>query len=76
LLKLYHDLLVDGGVTGYSYDDMLEHYRWTVLFCFAYPVMGGGLGDLSNERGYQLATTMMNRSAAAIIDWQAGSLLG
>lgn len=76
LLKLYHERLVEGGVTGYSFDDMMEHYRWTVLFCFAYPVMGGGLGDLSNERGYQLATTMMNRSAAAIMDWQAGALLG
>ncbi len=75
LLKLYHSLLCEGGVTGYSFDDMMEHYRWTVLFCFAYPVMAAGFGDLSNERGYQLATTMMNRSAAAIIDWDAGALL-
>ncbi|MGD9893120.1 MAG: phosphotransferase [Dehalococcoidia bacterium] len=75
LLKLYHSLLCEGGVTGYSFDDMLEHYRWTVLFCFAYPVMGGGFGDLSNERGNQLATSMMNRSAAAIMDWNAGALL-
>jgi hypothetical protein len=75
LLKLYHGLLVEGGVRDYSYEQMLEHYRWTLLFCFAYPVMGGGLGDLSNERGYQLAETMMHRSAAAIVDWNAGALI-
>jgi len=75
LLKLYHQLLVDGGVKSYSFDQLLDHYRWTVLFCFAYPVMGGGLGDLSNARGLALATAMMNRSVAAILDWRAFELL-
>lgn len=75
ILKMYHALLTAGGVRDYSFDQMLEDYRWTVLFCFAYPVMGGGLGDLSNERGLQLATAMMNRSASAITDWDAGKLL-
>ena len=76
LLRLYYGLLTSGGVSGYSYDDMLHHYRWTLLFCMAYPVMGGGLGDLGNERGYQLIRTMRDRSAAAIMDWKAGDLLG
>lgn len=75
ILKMYHELLCEGGVTGYTFDQLLSDYRWTLLFCFAYPVMGGGMGDLSNERGYALATTMMNRSAAAILDWNAGDLL-
>ena len=75
LLRMYHGLLQEGGVTDYSFDQMLDDYRWTVLFCFAYPVMGGGLGDLSNERGYALARAMMERSAAAIMDWDAGKLL-
>ena len=75
LLRLYHGLLTEAGIGEYSFADVLEHYRWGVLFCFAYPVIGGGMGDLSNERGYQLATTMMNRSAAAILDWRAGDLL-
>jgi hypothetical protein len=75
LLHLYHSLLTEGGVTGYSFEQTLEDYRWGVLFCLAYPVMGGGFGDLSNERGYRLATAMMNRSAAAIMDWKAGELL-
>jgi aminoglycoside/choline kinase family phosphotransferase len=76
LLKHYHGLLTEGGVSGYSYDEMLHHYRWTLLFCMAYPVMGGGLGDLGNERGYQLVRAMRDRSTAAIMDWKAGELLG
>jgi hypothetical protein len=75
LLKRYHAGLVERGVKGYSFDQCLVDYRWTVLFCFAYPVMGGGLGDLSNERGHALAAAMMHRSAAAIADWKAGELL-
>ncbi len=75
VLRMYHQLLLEGGVRDYSFDDCLTDYRWTLLFCFCYPVMGGGLGDLSNERGYALATTMMERSAAAILDWDAGKLL-
>lgn len=75
LLQTYHRLLTEGGVSDYSYEQMLEHYRWVVLFCFAYPVIGGGFGDLSNERGYALGRTMMERSAAAIMDWKAGELL-
>ena len=75
LLKEYHRMLTDAGAEGYSFDELLEHYRWTALFCFAYPVIGGGMGDLSNERGYALARAMMQRSAAAITDWKAGELL-
>jgi hypothetical protein len=75
ILKRYHQALMDGGVQGYSWDQLLSDYRWTALFCFAYPVMGGGLGDLSNDRGRALAEAMMHRSAAAILDWKAGELL-
>ncbi|HLZ69277.1 MAG TPA: phosphotransferase [Dehalococcoidia bacterium] len=76
LLGLYHRTLREGGVQDYSFGDLISDYRWTALFCFAYPVMGGGLADLSNARGVALARAMMQRSAAAILDWQAGELLG
>lgn len=75
ILKLYHDALTERGVQDYSFDQCLEDYRWALLFCFAYPVMGGGLGDLSNERGFALAQAMMERSATAILDWDAGALI-
>jgi hypothetical protein len=75
LLGLYYRTLLDGGVRGYSFGDLITDYRWTALFCLAYPVMGGGLADLGNERGVALARAMLQRSAAAIFDWQAGELL-
>ncbi len=75
LLRRYHEQLRAGGVTDYSMEQLMEDYRWTLLFCFAYPVMGGGLGDLANERGHALARAMMERSATAISDWDCVRLL-
>ena len=75
ILRLYHATLTEHGVTDYSMDECLHDYRWTILGCFVYPVMGGGLGDLSNARGVALATAMTERSATAIADWKAGDLL-
>ena len=71
LLRAYHDRLVDMGVRHYSFGDCLNDYRWTLMFCLCYPVMGGGLGDVANERGTALALAMTDRCMAAIRDWKA-----
>ena len=76
LLARYHAALVAGGVRGYDFAQCELDYRRAVLFCFVYPVMAGGLGDLSNERGRTLAAAMAERSAAALSDWHAEELLG
>ena len=75
LLARYHAALVAGGVRGYDFARCVDDYRRAVVFCFVYPVMAGGLGDLSNERGRALATAMAARSAAALADWNADELL-
>jgi hypothetical protein len=75
LLARYHAALVAGGVRGYDFAQCEADYRRAVVFCFVYPVMAGGLGDLSNERGRALATAMAERSATALSDWNAGELL-
>jgi len=75
ILKLYHTTLLEHGVTDYSFDACVAHYRQTLLGCFVYPVMGGGLVELVNDRAVTLATTMMLRSATAILDWQADKLI-
>jgi hypothetical protein len=75
VLRRYHASLVERGVRGYEFGQCVEDYRRAVLFCFVYPVMAGGLGDLSNERGRTLAVTMAERSSAAILDWTALDLL-
>ena len=75
MLRAYHDRLVELGVKNYSFADCIDDYRWTLLFCFCYPVMAGGLGDVSNERGVALAKAMTDRSVSAIRDWKAFEFL-
>lgn len=75
LLRMYHRLLVEGGVGDYSFDDLMLDYKRAVLFCWVYPVISGGTLDLSNERGAALVSTLAERSAAAIEDLRAGDLL-
>ena len=75
ILARYHNGLVAAGVRGYDFEQCLLDYRRSVLFGFVYPVIGGGLGDLANERGQTLARVMAERSAAAILDWNAADLL-
>jgi hypothetical protein len=75
VLRRYHASLVARGVRDYPFEQCLADYRLAVLFCFVYPVMAGGLGDLSNERGHALAAAMAERSSAAILDWRALDLL-
>ena len=75
LLARYHAALIAGGVRGHDFARCVEDYRRAVVFCFVYPVMAGGLGDLSNERGRALAIAMAGCSGAAIADWNAEELL-
>jgi len=76
LLARYHGALVAGGVRGYDFAQCEADYRRAVVFCFVYPVMAGGLGDLGNARGRALAAAMAARSATALSDWNASELLG
>jgi hypothetical protein len=75
LLRGYHEALLAGGVRDYSLDQCLSDYRWALLFCFNYPVVGGGLGDISTVRGKALVEAMWERSSTAILDWDADALL-
>jgi hypothetical protein len=75
LLRTYHDRLVELGIGNYSFADCIDDYRWTQIFCFCYPVIAGGLGDLGNERGVALIDAMTARSVASIKHWKADELL-
>ena len=67
-LRGYHDTLVESGVRGYSFDDLLSDYRATAMYCLVYPVISGGTLDLANARGTALVTAMLDRSVATILD--------
>ena len=74
-LRAYHDRLIELGVKNYSFGDCIDGYRWTLMFCLCYPVIGGGLGDPANERGVALGRAMTDRCVSAIRDWKAFEVL-
>ncbi len=75
LVRMYHDILTERGVSGYTFDQCWEDYRRSLLFLLSYTVIGIGSLDLANERGVELFTTIATRTMAAISDQNAGELL-
>ena len=70
LTRLYHQTLVDNGVVDYPFDEFWDDYRRSVLFCLCYPLQGGAV-ELVNDRAVALASGMLERAMAAIIDLDA-----
>jgi len=70
LTRLYHDTLIENGVTNYSFDDFWLGYRRAILFCLCYPLQAGAV-ELVNDRAVALATSILERSISAIIDLDA-----
>jgi hypothetical protein len=75
IVKLYHDTLIEHGVTGYSLDQCWEDYRLSVLFLLVYSVIAIGSLDMANARGVELFTTISSRTLAAVDDLKAYELL-
>ena len=75
LLKMYHDILLERGVSDYSYDQCWEDYRISSLFCWLYTVIALGTLDVANERGLALFTANIERNSAALLELNAAELL-
>jgi len=76
IVEAYHQTLVDGGVTGYTVEDVWADYKLSVMHCAVYPTAAGGAGmDLGNERGVALVEAMATRSFTAIVDLNAMEML-
>jgi hypothetical protein len=75
LLRMYHSILLDGGVTGYGFEQLFHDYRASVLFCWLYVVIVLGTLDTATERGLALFTSNMERGVAALQDHHAAELL-
>lgn len=75
LLRRYHNQLLEGGVKGYSFDQLMTDYRGY----FAGVIAGGVvlLGTLpeGNERGRKLIEASMNRFITAMQDHDSLALL-
>ena len=66
LLHLWHDIVIDGGAKGYSFDQALYDYRAGILLCNLYTVIGVGSMDAANERGLALQKAWVRRRGAAL----------
>ena len=75
LLRLYHSVLVENGVRGYSYDQCLLDYRFSMLDMFLFWIVVGGYCDFDGERGTQYLHNSMERFSAAIADLGSAELL-
>ncbi|HEY8172937.1 MAG TPA: oxidoreductase family protein, partial [Dehalococcoidia bacterium] len=71
LVRLYHDVLVENGVKGYSFEQCWREYRRMSLYVFVYVVISLGTLDFANERGLALFDAWLRRSAAAIEELNA-----
>ena len=75
ILRRYHEILLERGVTGYSFDQCLDDYRMSAMFCLVYPVVAGGNLDLANERGVELVSAMLGRSVDTILDLDCDEMI-
>ena len=74
IVEAYHRRLVELGVEGYDLDRCWDDYRFA-LFQGPFITVLGALVAQPTERGDLMFRTMADRSAAAIVDHDALSLL-
>jgi hypothetical protein len=75
LLRDYHRMLTENGVTNYDFDDCWLDYRLSTLFCWLYAVIDLGGIEPANERGRALVMQDLHRAAAAVTDLNAAELM-
>lgn len=74
LVRRYHEGLLAGGVTGYSWDDCWWDHRVSIATQFSITVVSA-LMDLGNDRGRDLADAMIRRQFTAVDDHDVLDLL-
>jgi hypothetical protein len=67
LVGAYHDALVGFGVSGYSFDECFDDYRYGLLQGPLITVLGAAYGT-PTERGDEMFLAMISRSCEAIRD--------
>lgn len=75
LLALYHDQLVQRGVTNCDREQLQEAYRVVSLYCLVYPLIAGAAVDTENTRALDLLHCLAKRAWTAIEDHNAVELL-
>ena len=74
-MREYHRTLVEHGVTGYSFDRLVDDYRASLLVSLGIWIVNAATLDTANERGKALFDLFFDRLNAAIMDLDALELL-
>ena len=75
IVRLYHNRLLEKGISGYSYDECWEDYlKGTLIFAYI-PVLAYASLDTGDARGKQLASLLTTRHFTTIVDNNATSQL-
>jgi hypothetical protein len=75
LLRRYHDMLLRTGVTGFSFDDCWQAYRFAVLCGLFVAIFTTGGMNVGNHRGQEMVRAAVRRIDAAVSELRAGDLL-
>ena len=70
LLKLYHDQLLEYGVTGFSYNKFITAYKTNLIVVYLMFSMSMDAVDQSSERAQALFHQFYSRLDAAMVDWK------
>jgi len=74
LVDAYHHALVESGVTGYSFEECLEDYKFAMLRCLSRVVNLMGLLDLSGEHERARMRIRLERACQAVVELGAPAL--
>ncbi|HZO73173.1 MAG TPA: phosphotransferase [Ktedonobacteraceae bacterium] len=76
LLRRYHERLVAGGITGYSFAQLMEDCQFVLLWLLGAKVVWLGSVDIDRLEGRERALVdASSMDFAALLDYNAGSLL-
>ena len=75
LLKLYHDKLLEHGVTGYSYKKFINGYKINLVVILVMFSMTIDNVDRSSDRAKALFHQFYSRLDSALVDWELEKLL-
>lgn len=67
LLRVYHESLVNAGVSDYEFSRFFEDYKLGILYGWIIPVFAVGSLDVSSERAMELWNRVLIRSQDAIL---------
>lgn len=75
LLRLYHETLVENGVSGYTFAECVEDYRLSMLEIFVFWVVTGGYCVYEGERAITYLHNSLARFDTTIADLRCAELL-